>query len=116
MATLTRNTIPIGGIDLVGSLVAADVAGDEVLNNVPNAAHTFIAVANGGGGPIIVTVNSQSNCSQGFDHDSAVTVPAGETHLIGPLPKGRWNDPADNKVKWTYDSVTSVTVGVFELL
>lgn len=115
MATLTRNTVPIGGIDLAGALVAADVAGDEVLNDVPNAAKTFLVVENAGGGAINVTVNSQTNCSQGFDHDSVVNVPAGETHMIGPLTKARWNDPADKKVKWTYDSVTSVSVGVFEL-
>jgi hypothetical protein len=115
MATLTRNTIVVGGLDLAGNLVAADTLGDEVLNSVATTTRTFIAVANGSGGPITVTINSQVNCSQGFDHDSAVVVAAGDTSLIGPLPKARWNDTADQKVKWTYSAVASVTVGVFDL-
>ena len=113
MATLTRNTVLVGGFD-PDVMVAADVAGDEFLNDVPTATRTFLAVNNASGGSVNATINSQINCSQGFDHDSVVTVPAGEERWIGPFDKGRWND-VDKKVQVTYDAVTSVTVGVFEI-
>jgi hypothetical protein len=117
MATLTRNTIVTGGLELASNLVAADVGlSDEFVNDGSTTTRTYLVVANGGGVTCNVTVDSQVNCSQGFDHDSAVAVAAGITKFIGPFEKGRWNNPTTKKVSWSYDQVASVTVGVFELL
>jgi len=108
MATLTPQVIALTGI--TPTLVAAAAGGDEFVNS----GREFIHIKNGGS-EITVTVNSQTACNQGSDHDVAVTVPAttGEK-FIGPFPKARFNDAA-GKVQITYSGVTSVTIGIVRL-
>lgn len=84
---------------------AADAVGDSFANN----GRTFIHVKNGGAASITVTVDSQQSCSQGFDHDVAVAVPAGAERMIGPFNQARFND-ANGNVLVFYSAVTSVTV------
>jgi hypothetical protein len=108
MATLTVQIIALAGI--TPTLVAAAGGGDEFVNS----GSEFIHIANGGGGSINVTVDSQAACNQGSDHDAVVAVPAGEERFIGPFPKDRFND-SDGKVQIAYSGVTSVTVGIVRL-
>ncbi|UCD57872.1 MAG: hypothetical protein JSV16_01815, partial [Candidatus Hydrogenedentota bacterium] len=61
-----------------------------------------------------VTVDSQTACSQGYDHNAVVSVPASGEKMIGPFPKDRFNDTA-GKVQIAYSGVTSVTVAAIEL-
>lgn len=108
MATLTVQSVVLAGI--TPSLVAAAAGGDEFVNS----GKTLIYVKNGGGGSINVTVDSQAVCSQGYDHDAVVAVPAGEERMIGPFSKDRFND-SDVKVQITYSGVTSVTIAAIEV-
>lgn len=108
MATLTKQNVVLTGLN--PSFVAAAAGGDEFLNS----GRAFIYVKNGGGSSINVTVDSQAPCSQGYDHDAVVAIPAGEERMIGPFPKDRFND-ASEKVQITYSGVTSVTIAVIEV-
>jgi len=104
VATLTLKTIILGGVD-VTTFESAAAGGDEFVND----GSTFLAVNNASGGSINVTINSQVNCDQGFDHNQVVAVAAGKLILMGPYPMERWNDP-DDKVQVSYSAVTSLTV------
>ena len=90
--------------------VACTGGGDAVLNS----GHTFLHVVNGHSGAWVVTVNSIQACSQGFDHDVEVSVPAGEERMIGPFDRGRFND-ANGKLAITYDGVTALTIAAIEV-
>lgn len=108
MATLNVQRITLTGLSPV--FVAADVAGDEFLNS----GRVVLYVKNGDTLEKTVTVDSQTPCNQGFDHDVVVTVPASEERIIGPFPKNRFDD-ANGKVQVSYSDVTSVTVAVIEI-
>lgn len=106
MATLTVQRIVLGGLN--PSLAAADVGGDDFAND---GSKTFLVVENGGGGAITVTLDDTGSVSpsgaKAFDADVDVSVPAGETRWIGPLPQNRFGSTA----AVTYSGVTSVSVG-----
>lgn len=109
MATLAIQNIVLAGLN--PSYAAAAGGGDDFLNT----GREYVEFVNASAGDITVTINSQKNCDQGFDHDQAVVVTASQRRKIGPFTPGRWNDPSDNKLKMTYSGVTSLTVGVFRL-
>lgn len=108
MATLTVQQLSLSGLN--PSFAAAAAGGDEFVNS----GKIYLHVKNSGAGSITVTVNSQAACSQGFDHDTAVSVPSGGERLIGPFAKSRFDD-ANGKVQIAYSGVTSVTVAAIEL-
>ncbi len=108
MADLTVQQISHSGLN--PSFGAAAGGGDQFTNS----GKTYLHVKNGGGSAITVTVNSQSNCSFGFDHDVQVSVPASGERIIGPFAKSRFDD-ANGKVQVTYSGVTSVTVAAIEM-
>jgi len=108
MADLTVQTISLSGLNPVYGAAAA--GGDAF----PNSGREYLHVKNGGGSEVIVTVDSQAGCNQGFDHNVAVAVPAGGERLIGPFPKARFNDAAE-KAQVAYSDVTSVTVAAVRL-
>lgn len=110
MATLTVQNIALT-TSLSPTFDAADVAGDEFTNN----GRTFIYIKNGGASPITATVDSLVNCNQGFDHDIAITVPAGGEVLQGPFNPSRFNDGSTGRVSVTYSDITSVTVAAIAL-
>ena len=108
MATLTVQEISLTGLTI--SFAAAAGGGDQFANS----GKEFLYVKNGGGGSINVTVDSQTLCDQGNDHDAVVAVGAGSEECIGPFNKGRFDDSSEN-VQITYSGVTSVTVAVVRL-
>lgn len=108
MAVLTVQDISRTGLN--PSYASAAAGGDSFDND----GRTFVHVKNGSAGSITVTVNSQTACNYGFDHDETVSVPAGGERLIGPFPKERFND-ADGRVKLSYSAVTSLTVAAIRL-
>lgn len=71
-------------------------------------------VKNGGGSSITVTVDSNIDCSQSFDHDRAIPVPAGEDHVI-KCDEDRFADAANTRVNITYTAVASVTVAAIKM-
>lgn len=108
MATLNVQRVSLIGLAPV--FVAASVGGDEFVNSGRAVLH----VKNDDTTNKTVTVNSQTPCNQGFDHDVVVTVPASGELVIGPFPKNRFDD-ANGKVQVTYSAVTAVTVAVVEV-
>ena len=110
MATLAIQIINHTGLS--ESLAAAAAAGDQFAND----GRIFLHVKNTNGASRDVTINSQNNCSQGFDHDIIVTVPATTgDKMIGPFPPGRFDD-GSGFVQVTYESEAGVTVAAIRLI
>ncbi len=113
MATLTVQDTDLDGLLWTGAsvYVACNVGGDQFTND----GKTYIHVKNTNAATRTVTINSQRNCDQGFDHDQAYVVGAttGEV-MAGPFPTSRFND-ASNFVLITYSAVTNLTIAVFSL-
>lgn len=82
-------------------------------NYFTNNGRKVLRVKNGGGADITITVDSPTECDQGFTHDVEVTVTASEERDIGPFKTTRFND-SNGRVNITYSGVTSVTVAVIE--
>jgi hypothetical protein len=108
MAVLTVQDVVLGGTEV--TFAAAAAGGDSF----PNDGRTWFRVKNGGGADRTVTVNSQRACDQGFDHDQAVVVTAGEERDIGPFPTERFNDTSARVVA-TYSSESGLTVAALRL-
>lgn len=108
MAQLTVQKLGTAGVS--PTFAAADAAGDKFANN----GRQFLVVKNGGAAAITVTVNSQRQCDQGFDHDITVNVAAAGEKWIGPFEPNRFNDGNGN-VNVAYSAVTSVTVAAVSL-
>ena len=115
MATLTPQQISKAGIlDLNGALAAADVAGDAVraaggllivMENLDVAPHTLT----------IAAPAATANCGNLGDlavAAIALVVAAGDTGLLH-VPAGYVD--SSNNFTWTYDAVTTVSIGVFSL-
>ena len=115
MALLTVNSIQKAGIaDISAVLVAADVAGDSV----GSSSGIFLAMANGDGSPHTLTVAApaaSADCGNlgSLDIDPITLVVAtGDTGFVS-IPLG-YVDGSGN-FAWTYDAITSVTIGVFSI-
>jgi hypothetical protein len=107
MAILAVQTVVRGGIDPVYE--ACDVGGDEFINTgIP-----FIHIKNGDASPVDVTIETPNAVDGLAVADRVVTVPATSERMLGPFPARTYND-ANAKVKLTYDSVTSLTIGLFK--
>lgn len=100
MAKLTVQNASLNGLDPDFENAAA--GGDTFEND----GSTVLHVKNGGGASIDVTVNSETKCNFGFDHDVTVSVPAGGERIIGPFPRNRFGSPTSI----SYSDVTSVTI------
>lgn len=110
MATLTAQNIARIGIE--PAYAAADALGDEFLNN----GNMFIHVKNGHSAAQTVTIASQyvSPPVGTAKSNLSVSVTEGEERMICPFPVSGYND-ANGKVQVTYDGVTALTVGVFNM-
>lgn len=110
MAALTVTPITRAGIP--GTLVAAAGGGDTFANT----GKEFLEVVNGGGAPITVTIAVPYTVDGITLPGKTVSVTNGQRRLIGPFPSNIYNDPTLQTVGITYSAVTSVTVGVFQLV
>lgn len=110
VTVLTVQNIAQAGI--VPSYVAITDLADGV--SFVNDGRTYLEVVKGGTGAVEITVNSVEPCSQGFDHDTVVSVAQGVTKRIGPFPVSRFNNTSGNVTALT-DTVTDVTIGAFRL-
>jgi hypothetical protein len=108
MAVLAVQQVAMAGI--APTYAAASVGGDTFAND----GHTVLHVKNGGVGSVTVTVDSVTACNQGFDHDSAVVVPAGGERYMGPFPTRRFSN-ASGVASVAYSGVTSVTVAALKV-
>lgn len=114
MAVLIPVPVTKAGVaNIETGLVAADVAGDSV----PSASGLIVRVANGDASPHTLTVAAPSSpVSCGNLGDLAVeaitlTVAAGAVGEVA-IPLGY---ASLGSFEWTYDAVTSVTVGVISI-
>lgn len=105
MATLSVQVITLDGTEI--TLAAAAGGGDQFANT----GREYLDVDNASGGSITVTCAAEHDCDQGFTHNAAAAVGAGERHLLGPFPVARFG----RTVEVTYSGVTSLTVGVVRL-
>jgi hypothetical protein len=110
MAVLTVTPVTQDGYDLTAALTAAAAGGDSW----PNRGTEYLAVVNGGGSSITVTLVYTTEFDDETPTNRTVAVAAGKTVLIGPLPQWLYNN-ASNRASVTYSGVTSVTVAVFSL-
>ena len=113
MATLTVQTTDENG----GMTYAAATSGGDAF---ANDGQTLLAVINGGGSSVTVTVTAQTTASR-VKHLGEVTkadgggaVAAGATQIFGPFPQRAFND-ASSLVQITYSGVTTVTVAAFKM-
>lgn len=110
MAALTVQNILIDGAQKQ-ALVAANVAGDSVVNE----GKTFIEVDNADAAGITVTIKGQRKLPLGTSADQTIAVAAGTVQLIGPLPVGNYNRETDESAVIEYSAVANVTVAAFSV-
>ena len=114
MANLTVQAITKAGItDILANLDAADVAGDDVAQS----SGLLIVVDNADVGSHTLTVaapvaNADCDPYGSLPVADLTLVVAAGTYGFITIPPGYG---ASNLFSWTYDDVTSVTVGVFSL-
>lgn len=108
MATLTVQAISRAGLE--PTLQAAASGGDQFANT----GREFVRIDNGGGSAVTVTVTTPQTVDGLAVADRTVSVPAGETRLVGPFPTANYND-ASGRVQLAYSGVTSVTVAALHL-
>lgn len=115
MALLTVNSINQNGLDISATAVAAD---PSLTDSVKAAGDLFFYVENNDAGAHTVTVAKPQATAQCGNlgtltvNDIVISVPAGEARSF-TIPQG-YSDASGN-FAWTYDAVTSITVGVFSL-
>lgn len=83
---------------------AASASGHEFVND----GKTHVHVVNADASPTTATFVTQQTISGLAVADQAVTVPAGEERIIGPFPKGLFDD-SNGKVQFSFTNVTNVT-------
>lgn len=114
MAALTVAKAVPAGITVLGSNASA--GGDTFANT---NGRTKLAIKNGSGAGITATINAPTakRPADGVYPEMdlpaiPVTVAAGATMVIGPIPRG-YNDVNGN-ISVSYSAVASVTVSAFE--
>lgn len=105
MAVLAVITTDRSGVNLASDAQAADVAGDSFLND----GQTVLAINNQDVGSVTVTIAFQVTLDGVTATNRTVTVPAGETVIVGAFPPSIYND-TNGKVQVTYSGVTSLFV------
>lgn len=108
MAELIVQSISQSGIN--PTFVAASAGGDTFKNNGKTSLH----VKNGSASAITVTVDSIEQCSQGFNHDLTVSIPASEERIIGTFDMRRFNG-ANSQVSVSYSASATVTVAAIQI-
>ena len=90
---------------------AANALGDTFFND----GRTEFRCKNGSVGAITLTILGKQNCSQGFLHNSVITVAAGAEEVAGALSTAQFTDPATGFVNVTYSAVTTITVAAVRI-
>ncbi|MGW6243862.1 hypothetical protein [Streptomyces roseolus] len=109
MAALPIVVVPVaGGVSLEGSDTAASSGGDTA----PVGAGRFLYIRNGDASSHTVTIATPGTVSGVAIADVQVTVPAGESKIV---PLTALFRGTSGRAALTYNSVTNVTVAVFEL-
>jgi hypothetical protein len=107
LAELTRQTISRAGLD---PTYATAAGGGDTVRVGPNL---FLHVKNGDASPHTVTVVTPNTYEGLAVADLAVTVPATDERMIGPI--GDVFRGANGLASITYDGVTSVTIAALRV-
>lgn len=103
-------TYTVQQIDLDGE--TTDLVAVASSDQFPNNGKTYLHVKNTNAATRTITVNSTTNCDQGFDHDVAVVIAATTGDVkIGPFPTARFG----TTVTVSYTATANVTAGAFSL-
>jgi hypothetical protein len=108
MAAITQTEITRAGINPEGVDQAAAVA-----DYFANSGKQMLYAKNGDASSKTITIATQQTVDGLAVEDLTVTIPAGETRLIGPFPPSVYND-GDGRVQLSYSAVTSVMVAVLK--
>lgn len=108
--TRSVSTVARAGINLTDLAAAADATGD----NWANTGNEFLFVANANASSRTVTLVCQQTLDGQSVTNKTVVVGAGKSMLIGPFPKGIYND-ANDRMNVTWSAVTDVTIVVCKL-
>lgn len=109
MASLNTTALPVaGGASITDNLVAAAAGGDTAAVG-PNR---LLVIKNGDAAPHTATLTTPGTVAGVAIAEVAVVVAAGKTSAI---PLDTLFKTSIGRAQITYDAVTSVTVGVFEL-
>jgi hypothetical protein len=109
MAALTLQTISIAGVTPTYATAAS--GGDTFVNN----GRTFLVVKNGHATLTrTITIDSLTNCNQGFDHNLTITAPAVSEIWIGPFEPSRFNN-SSGAVSATYSTEANLTVAAITI-
>jgi hypothetical protein len=109
MADLATQNVAKTGLN---ATYAAAAGGGDTLTPGPRV---MLHVKNGHTSSQTVTVNSQTACDQGQDHDLVVAVPNAQDRMIGPIEAPRFARASDGKTEITYSGVVALTVAVINL-
>lgn len=107
---LAVSTITHSG--LVNALAAANADGYYMTNDGDK--RTFLEVANGGGSPITLTIQSTATRDGLAVADKTVEIAAGQRVNVGPFKPSLYNRP-DDTIYIDFTAVTSVTIAAFKL-
>lgn len=106
MATLTAQQAVVAGVQL--SYAAAAAGGDDF----PNDGNTYVILRNSSAGNVVTF--AATGAEGGVDiGDLQVTVPAGESMLVGPFATHVFND-SSGQVAMTYDTEANLSIAVFK--
>jgi hypothetical protein len=78
-----------------------------------NDGRTYLHVK-AGGTSVNITINSQTPCNQGADHDIVINGVVSSERIIGPFPPSRFND-STGVVTVTYSTTTGVTAAAVRI-
>lgn len=107
MAELTLRNIVIAG------LVKAALDAVALNDTFDNDGKTYLEIANASGGDLTVTINGQVDFQHGISATKTVSVPNGQTFLVGPFPERFYNTDGSNEVSVDYSTISSVTAAAF---
>ena len=110
---LTRQQIAQAGLE--PAFTAVDATDDYYF---PFDNKTYLEIVNGAGSPSVVTFTiDQAGRGNTDINDEVVSVPAGETRKIGPLPEVYGAAAGSNPglAHFQQDQAASVTAGVFRV-
>jgi hypothetical protein len=101
-------------IGLAPTLSNACHTGASVGDSFPNTGHEFIYITNGvSSGALIVTINDQSACDHGFDHDVVANIGPSLGRMLGPFPVEWFTGTA--LITYSGDVTGSPKISVFQL-
>jgi len=95
------------GLDFIGDAVAASTGGDTF----QNSGRQLLIVANGSDSSMDLTIATSATIDGQAVADRTISIPAGESRIIGPFQPGIYNDTG-GAVELTYSDETDVTVYV----